>query len=143
MSNNNSTAIIVVGLLGFVILGITGKWLLENNKDHCEHGHCNPNQQIIQPQVVQPMVRPVVRPQAMPPEHTTKHYCPEYHSDNMFWRGYSDGWNRLNCLTEQMSYMKGYEIGVQDRSYNRHCYYDEHCPPGFSLRIPGFSLRVK
>lgn len=139
MSNNNSTAIIVVGLLGFMILGITGKWLLENNNDHCEHGHCNPNQQIIQPQVVQPQVMP--QPQIVQPP--VKHYCPEYHSDNMFWRGYSDGWNRLNCLTEQMSYMKGYEIGAQDRSCDRHGYYDQHCPPGFSMRIPGFSLRVK
>lgn len=149
MSKDNSIALIVVGLIGFLAVIITGKWLLDNND--CEHNHnrhhmeqraCPPQgrphrfveqqpQVIVQPPATQIVGRPY--PQTYP----------QYHNRQEFWMGYSDGWNnfprRLNCP----EYTQGYVVGQHDRRCNRPYYHQQHCPPGFSLRVPGFSLNIR
>ena len=161
MSNNNSVAVIVVGLLGFVAIAITGKWLLDNKNDECDH-HENhrdrieiiaPREQRPQPApqviVTPPAPQVIVTPPAQqiiigrPYPQAYPQAYPQYHNRNEFWMGYSDGWNGMVMRQNCPEYVQGYQIGLHDRSCHRPYYHEQHCPPGFSLRVPGFSLNIR
>ena len=130
MNNNNNVAIIVVGLLGFIAIAITGKWLLLDKHD----GHPRFEQPVQQVQVP-------VRPPAVCKPYP--HVYPEYHRSREFWMGYSDGWNGFAMRMNMPAYNQGYAIGVHDRACNHPYYHLQYCPPGFSLRLPGFSLNIR
>ena len=143
---NNSVAVIMVGALGFLAIVIAGKWLLSEPDHHDCH--------VVQPPIItaQPpvsnhppiIVRPQpTRPPARPPiAQPYPGSYPHYHNRNEFWQGYSDGWSGNIARQRCPEYLQGYQIGKYDRQCNRHQYYDQHCPPGFSLRIPGFNLQI-
>ena len=138
---NNSVAVIMVGALGFLAMVIAGKWLL----DEPNHHDCQPA--IIQPQIITqpPIVRQPTRPPIVVQPPVVGPYpgsYPHYHNRNEFWQGYSDGWRGMAMRQNCPEYSQGYKIGAYDRRCNRHQYYDQHCPSGFSLRVLGFNLRI-
>lgn len=151
-NNNNSVSVIVVGLLGFVAIVITGKWLLEKD-DECDHHHRDrieintpqqppaPAPQVIvtppAPQVVTPPAPQIIIGRPYPQTY------PQYHNRNEFWQGYSDGWNGMGMRQNCPEYAQGYQIGLHDRNCRRPYYHEEHCQPGFSLRVPGFRLNIR
>lgn len=146
-NQNNGTALVVLGLLGFLAIIITGKFILDNNRrdDHCDHD-CN-RQVIIErgerhgPRVeVSPQIPQRPFPQAHPRPYTP---CPEYHSNSEFWLGYNDAWARIPARMSCPEYLRGYDIGAYDRYMNRRDYYDRYYPPGFHIRVPGFRLDVR
>jgi len=148
MNSNNSIAVIVVGLLGFLAIIITGKWLLDR-KDHCDHP---PVVQVAPQQPQQPPRRqqsqqPQVIVQPPPPQiiigQPYPHSYPHHHNKHEFWQGYSDGWNGIPMRQHCPEYAQGYQIGQHDRRCNRPRYHEQHCPPGFTLRTPGFSLNIR
>ena len=122
---NNNTTILVCGM----ILGFSLIVFLIFNK------------QTVQPQIIQePQViqqPPIVINQPYPNTY------PEYHNNNVFWQGYSDGWNGFIRRSEGIAYLKGYDIGIHDRRCNHPYYHERYCPPGFSLRLPGFHINVR
>jgi len=65
---------------------------------------------------------------------------PEYHHREDFWLGYQDGRYGYRRKSGCLEYSRGYDIGLADRHRNCTNYYDHHCPPGFSIRIPGLRL---
>lgn len=134
--NNNSVAIIIAGILGFVGIIIVGKWLLD------EHDH---NHQEIQQQSIpsQPQTQAQTQEPMTPQPIVVQPVFSQYHNRNDFWQGYSDAWNRLGMRQDSPGYIQGYQIGLRDRRSNRPYYHDHYCPPGFSMRVPGFSLRIK
>lgn len=140
-NNNNSLGLIIVGVLGFIGIVIVGKWILDD-KD-CHNGHCEPHRgrtEIVIPQ--QPIQRPLrndgVNINIQSPA------CPShFHDKNEFWFGYRDGYAGRPPVDRCPEYIQGYQIGVRDRQIGRHDYFDRNCPPGFSLRVPGFRLDIK
>jgi len=152
MSNNNSVAIIVVGLLGFVAIVITGKWLLDENercnqRDRIEINtpHFRGNFPIERPAQQQPAPQVIVTPpvQQIIIGRPYPQVYPQYHNRNEFWQGYSDGWGGMGMRQNCPEYIQGYQIGLHDRNCRRPYYHEQHCPPGFSLRVPGFSLNIR
>lgn len=147
MSSNNSVAIVVVGLLGFLAIIITGKWLLDKH-----HNHERVQQVQVAPQQPAPLPTAPQQPQQIivqPPASTIiigqpypKAY-PQMHNDHRFWQGYSDGWNGFPARQNCPEYAQGYVIGQYDRRCNRPIYHQQHCPPGFTLRTPGFQLNIR
>lgn len=146
-NNNNSLGVIVVGILGFIGIVIVGKWILD--KDDCHDHHFKNRTEIVVPQ--QP-------PQQQPQQPQRPFYprdngvninvqppvCPpHYHNSNEFWFGYRDGYAGRHPCDNCPEYMSGYRIGMRDRHAGCHDYFDRHCPPGFSLRVPGFRLDIK
>jgi len=158
MSNNNSVAVIVVGLLGFMAIAITGKWILDQNnecnhhrQDHRDRIEINtPAPQVVTPPAQQIIVTPPAQQIIVTPPaqqiiigRPYPQAYPQYHSRNEFWMGYSDGWNGMGMRQNCPEYIQGYQIGTHDRSCHRPYYHERHCPPGFSLRVPGFSLNIR
>lgn len=151
MNNNNTIGIIVVGLVAFLAIVVTGKWLLDKQHRHHRHHEPQPIAAVpaapatpaaptpAQPAPTQPPV--IVVPGGGPYPY---HY-PQFHNNQEFWRGYNDGWNRLPSAITSPAYLRGYEIGAHDRRLGRHYYYDRFYPPGagFHLRIPGFRLSIR
>lgn len=145
-SNNNGTALVVLGLLGFLAIIITGKFILDNNRRDCDHHDGQviinrPHRDGYRPRVdVSPRVEvaPPVRPhiQSYPP-------CPEYHNKSEFWMGYNDGYAGIHARLGCPEYVRGYEIGRHDRHSNCRDYFDRYYPPGFHIRVPGFRLDVR
>jgi len=125
--NNNSVGTIVAGILGFIAIIITGKWLLDDN--HCKNNHCTPKQNIIAPQYPQQSNESI-----QPPAH--------FHNKNEFWFGYRDGYNGLPICDNCPEYLSGYQMGVRDRRAGCHDYFDRYCPNGFQLKVPGFRLDI-
>lgn len=149
--NNNTIGVIVVGLLGFLAIIVTGKWLLDSHHEKCR----------VQAQAVVPVAPPPAKtgpqpqtpPPAAPPSKNVdvnvningpRPYYPQYHNCDEFWFGYRDGYcgrpPRPGCCPE---YMHGYRVGCWDRHRGCHDYFDRHCPPGFSIRTPGFRLDIR
>jgi hypothetical protein len=154
MSNNNSVAVIVVGLLGFMAIAITGKWILEDkhehHRDNCQKEQPQPLPAAPAPQViVTPPPTPAPQVIVTPPPtqiiigRPYPQAYPQYHSRNEFWQGYSDGWGGMRMRQNCPEYIQGYQIGLHDRGCHRPYYHEQHCPPGFSLRVPGFSLNIR
>lgn len=142
---SNTVAVIVTGILGFLVMIIAGRWLFEESQDHYDHPshRCQPPIQShqCQPQIIQPQCQPPIIVQ--PPQHQPyPQSYPHYHSQNEFWEGYWDGWSGVRMRQNCPEYSQGYKIGLHDRGCNRRQYYDQYCPPGFSLRTPGFNLRI-
>lgn len=147
MNNNNTIGIIVAGLVAFLAIVVTGKWLLD------KHHH----QKDCAPAAVAPMsTPPTAAPTTPAPTQPTQppvivvpgggpypYHYPEYHSNQEFWRGYNDGWNGFRSTLVSPAYLRGYEIGAHDRRLGRHYYYDRYYPPGFHLRVPGFRLDIR
>lgn len=141
-NNNNSLGLIIVGVLGFIGIVIVGKWILD--KDHHD---CYPQRdttEIVIPHQPQQPQRPYY------PRHNdgvninVQPSCPpHFHNKNEFWFGYRDGYSGRHPSDNCPEYMSGYRIGMRDRHAGCHDYYDRHCPPGFSLRVPGFRLDIK
>ncbi len=125
---DNTIGIIVVGLIAFLAIVVTGKWLLDKKSDHRRHEH----EAACAPAPVAPGV--VVVPGQV---------YPEYHRNQHFWAGYNDGWNSLPPRLFSREYRRGYEIGSQDRISGRPDYYDRNYPAGFNLRLPGFRLNIR
>lgn len=124
---NNSLAILMTGLVGFLALLIGGKWLLDSRK---------PDPVAVQPpQQQQRDININVRPYPQVYTH--------YHNKNEFWFGYRDGYTGRPACDHCPEYMQGYRVGYHDRCQGRHTYYDQHCPPGFSLKTPNFRLDIK
>lgn len=146
-NNNNTIGIIVVGLVAFLAIVVTGKWLLD--KKHDRHD------EVVRHEMVAPPVAPPVAPTAPAPNQPIivvppspqivyPYHVPEYHNSNQFWAGYNDGWNNLPSRRfTSPEYYRGYEIGQHDRRTGRHYYYDRYYPPGFNLSLPGFHLNIR
>ena len=143
-NNNNSLGLIIVGILGFIGIVIVGKWILD--KDDCHHHPQNMGRtEIVVPQQPQRPFYPRdnggvninVQPPTCPP------HMRHYHNKNEFWFGYRDGYAGRHPSDNCPEYMSGYRIGMRDRHAGCHDYFDQHCPPGFSLRVPGFRLDIK
>jgi hypothetical protein len=147
MNNNNSVAIIVVGLLGFLAIIITGKWLLDKHHDHDRVQQVQVAPQQPGPAPQQPPQQIIVTPPAPPANiiigQPYPQTYPQFHSKHEFWQGYSDGWNNIPMRQRCPEYVQGYQIGQHDRRCNRPYYHQQHCPPGFTLRTPGFSLNIR
>lgn len=126
--NNNSLAILIVGVVGFLTILIGGKWLLDSRRSEIV-------QPYVQPQQRQRDININVRPHPQ--------VYPQYHGKNEFWYGYRDGYNGRPICDGCPEYMQGYRVGQYDRQQGCHTYYDQHCPPGFSLKTPGFRLDIK
>lgn len=145
-SNSNAVLIIVVGLLAFLGFAIVGKWLLTDKHDNRRFEKGNMSQPAQQPPVQQPAPPTVI---VQPPPETIIIGRPypqtysQFHARNEFWQGYSDGWNGLLRRQNNPEYNQGYLIGVHDRKCGKPIYHDQNCPPGFSLRVPGFSLNIR
>lgn len=147
-NNNNGTALVVLGLLGFLAIIITGKFILDNNRRECDTDCHNEGRVIInrqhrdrneyRPRVdIQPRVEintPPVRPYTP---------CPEFHNKSEFWLGYNDAYSGRPARMTCPEYIRGYDIGICDRRMNRRDYFDHHYPPGFHIRVPGFHLDVR
>jgi hypothetical protein len=138
-NSNNTIGIIVVGLIAFLAIVVTGKWLLDRHHDH----YHEPRAEMAAPPATpatpqQPGV--IVVPGAPGPY---PYYVPAWHNNQHFWAGYNDGWNAIGRRLATPEYLKGYEIGEHDRRLGRHYYYDHYYPPGFSLRLPGFHLNIR
>lgn len=131
---NNSIGIIVVGLIALLAIVVVGKWLLDNQRANAPVAVAP----VYPSQPSQPSQPGVVLPPAYP------HHFPQYHHCDEFWHGYRDGWRGLapapGCCPE---YMQGYRIGKYDRGCGCPYYYDRYCPPGFSIRAPGFRLDIR
>lgn len=150
MNNNNSVAVIIVGLLGFMAIAITGKWLLDSHDDCERHEHhrdrieINSQPIIPQQQQQQPTPQVIVTPPAQPivigPYPQT---FPQYHNRNEFWMGYSDGWHSSGMRQNCPEYIQGYQIGVHDRRCNQPYYHDQYFPPGLTFRLPSFSFNIR
>lgn len=129
-NQNNSIALIVLGVLGCLAIIITGKFILENNSKFKENTS--------RPIIINRSKDTQVQPQVIPYEP-----CPEYHNRSEFWLGYNDGWDgripRMTCP----EYDRGYFIGEHDRGMNRRYYYENYYPPGFHIRLPGFRFDVR
>jgi hypothetical protein len=137
MSNStNTVAVIVVGVLGFIAIVICGKWLLERHHERCYPQHRVKIQAPVNPAPAPAASTIIIQGQTYPT-------YPQYHSNESFWLGYSDGYcgrpARLGCV----EYARGYEIGCRDRVRRNPYYFHRCCPPGFHLRINGFSLNVR
>lgn len=150
---DNTAAILVIGLLGFLAIIITGKWLLDRRDNDHRHRPIIVQQQPApmppQPQpkiesppvIVLPPQQPVV---VLPP--TYPHHAPTCHGNKDFWLGYRDGYRGLPVVDYCPEYSQGYRIGHYDRLQGRPYYYDRYWREpgsGFSLRIPGFSLNIR
>ena len=133
-------ALIVIAIIGFMCVIITGKWLLDNREKPVE-------KIVVEKQVEkqieksQPECNPVpkgAKPQSYP------YHCPQYHHKNDFWKGYSDGCSGRPRRMDCPEYLEGYRIGMYDRGCKNHYYYDHYCPKdGFSLTLPNFSLNIR
>lgn len=140
MSNNNNTiGIIVVGLIAFLAIVVTGKWLLDRRHDH-EHNRIERVENQPQPPAPATTQPGVI---VVPPGAAYPYHYPEWHNNQHFWAGYNDGWNGFGHRLGTPEYLRGYEIGEYDRRMGRHYYYDHYYPPGFSLRLPGFRLNIR
>lgn len=146
-NNNNGTALVVLGLLGFLAIIITGKFILDNNNRKECGPECHEGRVIInrshhdregyRPRVIGPRVE-LNTPPARP--YTP---CPEYHNKSEFWFGYNDGWAGVSARMRCPEYLRGYEIGLYDRRMNRKDYFNRYYPPGFHIRVPGFHLDIR
>lgn len=145
-NQNNSMALIVLGVLGCLAIIITGKFILENSCDHENHsrpiiinrdkdGHGHGHGQPRPPQPPNPPQPPQV---VIPYEP-----CPEYHNRSEFWLGYNDGWDRRVPRMTCPEYSRGYAIGEHDRIMNRRYYYENYYPPGFHIRLPGIRFDIR
>lgn len=125
--NNNSVALVIIGVLGFFGVLIFGKVLLDSKKDR---HHCPPPApQIIQTPAPQPQTLvPVPVPVPIPIHQG-------YHNNNDFWVGYRDGYTGRSALLFSPEYLAGYRAGKQDRGCGRPDYFNNHCPPNFKLQI--------
>jgi len=134
MSNetNNGTTLIVLGLLGFLAIIITGKFILSNNQNNdYDRNHFyrdRPPQINVEPKVE--ITPPILA-------------YPEHHNKSEFWLGYNDGYAKITARLNCPEYLHGYELGRRDRHLNRRDYFDRHYPPGFRIRVPGFRLDIK
>lgn len=137
-NNNNTIGIIVVGLIAFIAIVVTGKWLLDRKHEHHER---EPRAEMVAPPPATPQQPGVIVVPPAPPAYP--YYVPEWHRNQHFWAGYNDGWNGFGRRLATPEYMRGYEIGEYDRRTGRHYYYDQYYPPGFSLRLPGFRLNIR
>jgi hypothetical protein len=145
MNSNNTVGIIVVGLVAFLAIVVTGKWLLDSHRHHRRRTEIVD----VDPQTQQQLPQTVVPQQTQPPVIVLPgggpypYHYPQYHRNQEFWRGYNDGWNNLSSSLVTPAYLRGYEIGAHDRRLGRHYYYDRYYPPGFSLTLPGFRLNIR
>jgi hypothetical protein len=166
--NNNSVSVVVVGTLGLIGMMIMGKWMF-NEQNECNNEHCQPIQHIVAPQY-QTQPNYIDNPQREkesdininiqnPPSHidnsqrrqesetdiniNIQNPPTHFHNDNKFWFGYRDGYSNKRPFDNCPEYMSGYKIGIRDRHAGCHDYFDRNCPPGFSLRVPGFRLDIK
>lgn len=142
-NQNNSIALIVLGVLGCLAIIITGKFILENSRVRENSSRpiiINRGKDTHQcpPQQPQPHSHSHPQPQVIPYEP-----CPEYHNRSEFWLGYNDGWDgrvpRMACP----EYDRGYSIGEHDRVMNRRYYYENYYPPGFHIRLPGIRFDIR
>lgn len=144
---DNTVGIIIVGLLGFLAIVVTGKWLLDK-KEQCHHEPV----QIIQsaPIPQQKKIAPppvIVTPPTvivLPPQYP--HHAPRCHGNREFWMGYSDGYCARRSCGWTPEYNQGFQIGHYDRQLGKPWYYDRYWNEpnsGFSLKIPGFSLSIR
>ena len=114
MKNNGE--IIIFGILGLAIVLVIGKWFLDNKQ-------CGPNG--------------CVTP------YQQDAYYPQYHNNNDFWIGYSDGWSNFLIANRRIEYNQGYQLGNHDRQLNHRYYYERYYPSGgFQLKVPGVQLRI-
>jgi hypothetical protein len=148
MNNNNSVAIIVVGLLGFLVIAITGKWLIESENKKNEN-----RIEINTPYFKSNLSRDQTQSQIIvTPNPTTNQKIiigrpyprvyHQFHRKNEFWQGYSDGWKNLENKNSSPEYNQGHQIGSHDRISNRTYYYEKHFPHGFSVKAPNFRLNI-
>lgn len=139
MKNNS---LFILCLFGFLSIIIVAKIISEKDVKSAP--------EIIQPQTPVQQQAPVQQPpviiQPTAPiivEPVYPKIYSDYHNKDLFWRGYSDGFNGFAMSCNYPEYFRGYEVGVHDRHYRKPYYYDRYCPPGFSVRIPGFSLNIR
>lgn len=123
---NNGTALVVLGLLGFLAIIITGKFILDNNhkEDHCDKQVIiEKNVEKQEPKVDDPQILQRSFSHIRPRPYTP---CPEYHNNSEFWMGYNDAWARNPARISCPEYLRGYDIGMYDRHINRRDYYNRY-----------------
>lgn len=141
MANNNGIALVVLALLGFLAIIITGKFILDKKNETVMINQ--PIPQPIQPTPVEMPQQSTIQPDTSNQNNHNHRQCPEsYHKKSEFWMGYNDAWARMPARLDCLEYRKGYEIGRQDRRANYRDYYHRHYPPGFHIRVPGIRLDI-
>lgn len=123
---NNSAAVIIVGILGILTLGIGGKLLIDHNNNKVE--------QVAPVQAAAPA--PVAeQPQQPPVQIVEVNPNPLYYSSRTYWIGYWDGYYGRPMQITLPEYNNGYLIGRQDRRFGNYRHYSHYCPRGIQLNI--------
>lgn len=139
---NNYLPVFMFGFLTIIVAAIISKKTVEPVQPVVQTPVSPPVQTPVQPPVQQ-QAPIIIQPAPVVVEPVYPIIYSNYHNTDLFWRGYSDGYNGCIILGRNPEYIRGYEIGMHDRNYRKPYYYDRYCPPGFSVRIPGFSLNIR